>query len=247
MSNQRFSITPAVAAKDMKLSDSVHRTLSVIGIHGDENGWCWPSQSTLAKMRGVSRKTINVHIKALIGYGYLNIAPRYDDETGAQRSNMMQIKFDFVPNVTGGVTPKTLQGVSPSGGYRGGKVQEVTHNDPSNDPSNDNNKNESPIQELVTCFKELSYCRVPKNGKFESDWLAPLVAIYKASGEDFDTTKLRIETAVTELKASGYSVVSPGSIQNMAVNLGIHPKKQVELPEMEEFYKDGVLTYRVKQ
>ena len=100
--NQRFSITPAKAATDNELTDSEHRTLAVIGIYGDKNGWCWPSQSTLAEMRGVSRKTINVHIKRLIDLGYLNIQPRYDNETGAQKSNMMQIKFDFPPDVTGG-------------------------------------------------------------------------------------------------------------------------------------------------
>lgn len=134
MGNQRFSITPAAATTDNELPDSVFRTLAVIGIYGDKNGWCWPSQSTLAELRNVSRKTINVHIKHLTSMGYLNIAPRYDEETGAQKSNMMQIKFDFSPIVTGGVTPKTLQGVSPLEGYRGGEAQGVTHNAPNNNP-----------------------------------------------------------------------------------------------------------------
>lgn len=107
--NQRFSITPARAAADKDLSDSEHRTLAVIGMFGDPEGWCWPSQSTLADLRGISRKTINLHIKRLIELGYLNIYPRYDKETGAQKSNMMQIKLDFPPDVTG-VTSKTLQG-----------------------------------------------------------------------------------------------------------------------------------------
>ena len=132
--NQRFSITPANAATDLRLTDSVHRTLTVIGIFGDKNGWCWPSQSTLAEMRGVSRKTINLHIKDLIAFGYLNIAPRYDDETGAQKSNMMQIKFDFVPDVTGGVTSKMLQGGGSPEGYTPHNPQDVTHNAPLNAP-----------------------------------------------------------------------------------------------------------------
>lgn len=133
--NQRFSITPARAAADKDLSDSEHRTLAVIGMFGDPEGWCWPSQSTLADLRGISRKTINLHIKRLIELGYLNIYPRYDKETGAQKSNMMQIKLDFPPDVTGGVTSKTLQGdhileVTPP------NPQDVTHNDPVNDPVN---------------------------------------------------------------------------------------------------------------
>lgn len=135
MSNQRFSITPALAAKDKDLPDSVFRTLAVIGIYGDQQGWCWPRQSVIANLRGVSRKTVNQHIKILVDMGYLNVRPRYDEETGAQKSNMMQVKFDYgYQNVTGGVTPKRLQGVSPLEGYTGGEVQEVTHNDPINDP-----------------------------------------------------------------------------------------------------------------
>ena len=118
MSNQRFSITPASAVSDESLTDSIYRTLAAIGLYGDKNGWCWPRQTTLAKIRGVSRKTINIHIKELTGLGYLNIQPRYDEETGAQKSNMMQVKFDNnYQNVTGGVTPRRLQGGGSPGGY----------------------------------------------------------------------------------------------------------------------------------
>lgn len=132
--SQRFSITPSIAALDPLLTDSEHRTLAVIGTYGDREGWCWPSQSVLAEQRNVSRKTINVHIRRLIDLGYLNIQPRYDEETGAQKSNMMQIRFDFPPDVTPPVTSMTLQGVSPLGGYRGCNPLDVTHNDPMNDP-----------------------------------------------------------------------------------------------------------------
>lgn len=123
MGNQRFSITPAKAAVDLELTDSIFRTLAVIGIHGDENGWCWPKQSTLARLRGVSRQTISSHIKTLIKFGYLNITHQFDEETGAQESNLMQIRFDYGNDFTGGVKPKTLQGVLTPG---------FTHNAPSN-------------------------------------------------------------------------------------------------------------------
>lgn len=121
--SQRFSITPATAAVDLDLTDSIFRTLSVIGIYGDRNGWCWPSQSTLAELRGVSRQTINAHIKELIKAGYLNIQPRYDEETGAQKSNMMQIKFDF------DFTPPVKLRL-----YTPNQAQDLTHNAPPNDP-----------------------------------------------------------------------------------------------------------------
>ena len=191
--NQRFSITPARAAVDLELSDSVHRTLAVIGVFGDRNGWCWPSQGTLADLRGVSRKTINLHVKELIDRGYLNIQPRYDQETGAQKSNMMQIKFDFAPDVppdvTGGVTSKTLQGVSPLGCYTPPNTQDVTHNAPINDTKervyipkingNGNSPNTpatpaneyipEPIHQLITALADIS--KTPYWVKTEADYI----------------------------------------------------------------------------
>ncbi len=244
--NQRFSITPAKAATDNELTDSEHRTLSVIGIYGDKNGWCWPSQSTLAEQRSVSRKTINVHIKRLIDLGYLNIQPRYDNETGAQKSNMMQIKFDFPPDVTGGVTSKTLQGVSPLGGYRGGEVQEVTHNDPMNAPQehSSSDHDDDPLESLVNLFAAKTFCRIPTNGRLASDWLDPLIAIYKSSGENYETTIKRVETAVAILKDKGYPIVSPASIQNTAVNLSIAPPTQKREPQTIMVNINGQLVER---
>ena len=135
MSNQRFSITPAAAAADKDLQDTVYRTLAVIGMYGDRNGWCWPSQQTIADIRGVTRKTINLHIKELTERGYLNIAPRYDEETGAQKSNMMQVKFDYEPqDVTPPVTSIALHPVLPSLCNTPPNILEVTHNAPLNDP-----------------------------------------------------------------------------------------------------------------
>ena len=152
MSNQRFSITPAKAATDNSLTDSVHRTLTVIGIFGNREGWCWPGQGTLAEMRGVSRQTISTHIKALTDLGYLNIYPRYDEETGAQKSNMMQIKFDFNPDLTGGVKSKALQGGTSPEVDTPPQVQGFTHNAPFNAPFNDKSYISPPAYDLNADF-----------------------------------------------------------------------------------------------
>lgn len=243
--NQRFTITPANAATDQRITDSVHRTLTVIGIFGDKNGWCWPSQKTIAELRGVSRQTINTHIKELISLGYLNIAPRYDDETGAQKSNMMQIKFDYAPDLTGGVKSKTLQGVSSLELYTPHQAQDLTHNAPSNDPVNDlSNSNDDPLETLVTLFAEKTFCRIPTNGRLATDWLDPLVAIYKASGEDYETTVKRLETAVNILKEKGYPIVSPASIQNTAVNLPINPPPKKREPQTVKVNIGGQIVER---
>ena len=241
--NQRFSITPANAATDSNMTDSEHRTLSVIGIFGDKNGWCWPSQSTLADMRGVSRKTINLHIKRLIDLGYLNIHPRYDEETGAQKSNMMQIKFDFPPDVTGGVTSKALQGGSHPIGYTPHNIQDVTHNDPTNAPQ-EHSSNSDPLETLVQLFADKTFCRIPTNGRLATDWLDPLIAIYKASGEDYETTVKRVETAVDVLKGKGYPIVSPASIQNTAVNLAITPPAPARKAQTVKVIMNGQIIER---
>lgn len=168
MGNQRFSITPAKAAADNQLSDSIYRTLAVIGIYGDRNGWCWPRQQTVADIRGVSRQTVNHHIRQLVAAGYLNITPRYDEETGAQKSSAIQIRFDFdydtPPNIhdlTGGVKPKTLQGVSSPELDRGCKPQDLTHNDPTNGPKKDLNNvythpDPEPIHRIKTALSGIS-------------------------------------------------------------------------------------------
>lgn len=161
MANQRFSITPATAATDNRLTDSIHRTLTVIGIFGNREGWCWPGQGTLAKMRGVSRQTISSHIKALTELGYLNIHPRYDEETGAQKSNMMQIKFDFEPDLTGGVKSKALQGGTSPRLYTPLQAQGFTHNALSNTTMNGidaHNKiaTDSVILPLIDALKPVS-------------------------------------------------------------------------------------------
>lgn len=94
MTTQRFSIVPAHAVSDPNLTDSEYRTLSAVATYADKNGWCWPSQSKLAEIRGVSRKTINQHVKNLKELGYLNVINRARED-GGQTSNMMQVKMDY--------------------------------------------------------------------------------------------------------------------------------------------------------
>lgn len=95
--NQRLSVIPARAVTDPDLSDGAFRTLAAIGVFGDRNGWCYPSYSTLAKMRGVSKQAISKHVAELVERGYLNVYHRYDKATGAQQTSMLQIRFDYEP------------------------------------------------------------------------------------------------------------------------------------------------------
>lgn len=59
----------------------------------DDNGECFPKQSTIAKKTGLSRETINRHIKKLEQLGYLkNKSQRYKD--GRKRSSIYQLITD---------------------------------------------------------------------------------------------------------------------------------------------------------
>ena len=49
MGNQRFSIIPAKAISDKRISNAQLRTLAALGVYGDKNGWCYPKLSTLAE------------------------------------------------------------------------------------------------------------------------------------------------------------------------------------------------------
>jgi len=112
MGNQRFSVAPAKAAIDKDLPDTVYRTLAVLGIYGDTNGWCWPSTTTIAELRGMSRQAVSKHIRTLEERGYLNVQKRYKED-GGQTSNMYQIRFDYdAPPATPEVAPPATSEVA---------------------------------------------------------------------------------------------------------------------------------------
>lgn len=121
-SNHRFSIIQGKAVSDMRVTDAQLRTLSALGMYADKDGWCFPSQSTLAEDIGKSRQTVNSHIAALVELGYVESHANWKED-GSQTSNSYRLLFDFRQGVsnldlTGGVKPR------------------LDTNDPSNDPSN---------------------------------------------------------------------------------------------------------------
>lgn len=110
MSEHRFSIVQGRAVRDNRLTDSVFRTLSDLGMYTDKDGWCFPSQSTIAEDRGLSRQTINAHLELLEKLGYIESRNQFKSD-GSQTSNMYRILFDLVqgvsnPDLTGGVKPR---------------------------------------------------------------------------------------------------------------------------------------------
>lgn len=112
-----------MAVSDTRLTDSEYRTLGAIAAYADADGWCYPSQGTLAEIRGVTRQTINRHVRKLKKLEYLNVNHRARSD-GGQTSNLMQVRLDWPPE--GGVSNLDVTGGVKSRFDRGCKAQGLT-------------------------------------------------------------------------------------------------------------------------
>ena len=130
MSNARFSVIQSQAIGDTRISPTCFRTLAALGMYGDRNGWCFPSQSTLGDILGKTRQAVSKDIQTLKDLGYLEIKEQFRED-GSQTSNLYRLVFDNVPQVAGGTTSE-VAGVQPleiAGGatpdVAGGAIAEV--------------------------------------------------------------------------------------------------------------------------
>lgn len=126
----RFSIIPAQAIFDKRLSPRDITVLAAIGTHTDKSGWCFPSQGTLGKMLGISRPMVNRVIKHLQNSGYLQVVQKFNGKS--QTVNLMRVLMDRIapsefqrevtdpvtseltPPVTSELTDGVTSGVTPA-------------------------------------------------------------------------------------------------------------------------------------
>ncbi len=127
MSNARFSILQARAVRDTRISDSQFRTLAALGMYADEDGWCFPSLTTIGKDLEKSKQAVGRDTIALRKLGYLEVQARYN-ENGGRRSCLYRLRYDLPPRQHGVDTPSTSGVDTPS-------TSGVDVNDPKNDPS----------------------------------------------------------------------------------------------------------------
>jgi DNA-binding Lrp family transcriptional regulator len=71
MTGPRYSIIPAAAVKDARVSLGAKAVLGVLGTHTDKNGWCHPKQGEIAAALGVSREYVVRCIRTLVERGYV--------------------------------------------------------------------------------------------------------------------------------------------------------------------------------
>jgi hypothetical protein len=131
MSNARFTILQARAVKDTRITDAQFRTLAALGMYADQDGWCFPSLTTIGDDLGKTKQAVGRDTIALKKLGYLDVYHRHDKKTGGRRSNLYRLRFDFpvVPSQLTVDAPSTPEVDAPS-------TPEVDVNVPSNVPSN---------------------------------------------------------------------------------------------------------------
>lgn len=228
--SQRFSITPAAAACDVSLPDTVFRTLAVLGMYGDREGWCWPSISAIAKLRGISRQAASKHIQTLQERGYLNIQHRHD-KSGAQISNMYQVRFDYPPatsEVAGGATSEVAQTT-----HINDPKEQDTDSSPVQ-PSGDVPQKSPHIRNMERLEKAFSSARnVPTpdwtNGQaamLNKRWRMPLTRMLKFAHNDLDLTERGIQETVNRMIRDRLTFAMPDQIeksfQSWVADNGIH-------------------------
>lgn len=118
----RFSVLPARAIDDARLSRTHLRCLAALCTYTDQNGWAWPSTSTIADKLGVSRQLVSRCLHDLKAWGFVEIRAQRGDD-GGQTSNLYRVLFDVgepvAPPATSGVAPPATSDVAAPATSRG--------------------------------------------------------------------------------------------------------------------------------
>ena len=141
----RYSVVPAAAVLDQRLTHTQLRLLLVLGTYTDHQGWCWPAQGKMAEKLKVSRTWVNRSLKQLVTLGYITSVQRKDPVQGTTTC-LYRVVLDTPcePELTGGVNSEDhtpcelheLTGGVNSGLNRPCEVQELTQTSHKNVPEN---------------------------------------------------------------------------------------------------------------
>jgi hypothetical protein len=90
----RYTIFAARAVFDERLTAMDVRVLAALGTFTDRQGWCFPSQTTIAKRLGTGRTRVNASIKSLVAAGYVQAVDQYK-ENNAQTVSLYRVLMDI--------------------------------------------------------------------------------------------------------------------------------------------------------
>ncbi|MER9092229.1 helix-turn-helix domain-containing protein [Mesorhizobium sp. M0700] len=95
-SGPRYSIIPADAVFDNRLSRLALHVLTALGTHSDSNGWCIVKQNTLANEIGSTPGSVQNAVRQLAKLGYLRKRDRFAPN-GAKLASQYQVAMDRDP------------------------------------------------------------------------------------------------------------------------------------------------------
>ena len=127
---------PIIAFEDQRMNCAALRVLGILCSYADKDGYCYPSQATIAKRLNVSRPAVNRQIQVLEKLGYVEVKRR-SAKSGGETSCLYRIitpnieleycaedaepqwlpetdRLDVTPPVTSDVTPPVTSDVTPS-------------------------------------------------------------------------------------------------------------------------------------
>lgn len=103
----RYTLFAAMAVFDARLTAMDVRVLAALGTFTDRQGWCRPSQTTIAEKIGSSRTWVNSSISRLVEHGYVQVVQQVR-ESGAQAVNLYRVLIDIS-------SPEAVEAVAEAG------------------------------------------------------------------------------------------------------------------------------------
>lgn len=90
------------------MTPSEKLVLAALGTYTDSDGWCHPSQATLAERLGITRQTVSSSVKKLVLLGYVETQTRTAKGRGKVGYNY-RVRLDLTPEEKADVKPSRLR------------------------------------------------------------------------------------------------------------------------------------------
>lgn len=110
--NGRLTIFQAAAVDDQRLGNAAFRVLAALGSYADADGFCYPSQGTIADRLKVSRQAVAKCIAQLVALGYVTVTHQFLPN-GAKRNSLYRLNFAIIapmqPDIASPMQPEVTE------------------------------------------------------------------------------------------------------------------------------------------
>lgn len=91
--DERFTLFAARAVFDERLTAMDVRVLAALGTYTNKQGWCRPSQTTIANRLKTSRPRVNASVRSLVSAGYVQAVSQSSERRGRE-VNLYRVLLD---------------------------------------------------------------------------------------------------------------------------------------------------------